>query len=292
MNETFTQLQPYLFSIAYRMLGSVMDAEDMVQEAWLRWQKSDQQQVASSKAYLASITTRLCIDHLRSAKVQRESYIGPWLPEPLVSNATTDDGERMMLLADNVSFAFMQLLERLSPTERAVYLLRHVFDYEYREISEIVEKSEAACRQIFRRARQHLAAEKPRFDNSLAEQQAIMGRFWQACLEQDVATLKTIVAEDVTIYSDGGGKVFAARRPVHSFDNVVRFLFGLMRLATDAHQLVPVTINGQSGAVTLFNGRIYNIFVFDVRNGRVQNIYSVLNPDKLQHIEFEGFGKK
>ena len=290
MNKTFTQYQPYLFSIAYRMLGSVMDAEDMVQEAWLRWQKSSQTEIESPKSYLATITTRLCIDFLRSAKVKRESYIGPWLPEPLIAEQSTTDGEAMMMLADNVSYAFLQLLERLSPSERAVYLLRHVFEYEYAEISKIVEKSEAACRQLFRRARQHLANEQPRFNMDIDAQQELMGRFWQACLESNIDALKTILAEDVTVYSDGGGKVLAARKPVISSEKVIPFLLGILRLAPPNPQIFPTLINGQSGMVVEVNGRVFNIFVLDSRNGRVQNIYTVLNPDKLQHIKLYSSG--
>ncbi|MEM7334603.1 MAG: RNA polymerase sigma-70 factor [Chloroflexota bacterium] len=286
-NETFPQYQPYLFSIAYRMLGSVMDAEDMVQEAWLRWQKSNQTQVESPKSFLASVVTRLCIDHLRSAKVRRESYIGPWLPEPLLSEPESNDGEAIMMLADNVSYAFLQLLERMTPTERAVYLLRHVFEYEYKEISLIVEKSEAACRQIFRRARQHLTADQPRFDMNWEAQQLLLGQFWQACLENDVQSLQSILAEDVIFYSDGGGKAKAARRPVQSKSKVLSFLLGLIRLAPADFQARPAIINGQMGAVGEVNGRIFNIFVFYMRNGRIQNIYSVLNPDKLKHIKLE-----
>lgn len=289
MNEPFTQYRPYLFSIAYRMLGSVMDAEDMVQEAWLRWQKSNQRTVQTPKSFLAAITTRLCIDHLRSAKVQRESYFGQWLPEPLLSEST-EDGEAMMLVADNVSFAFLRLLERLSPTERAVFLLRNVFDYEYSEIAEVVEKSEAACRQLYRRARQHLADERPRFDHDLAEQKQVMGQFWQACLESDVQALKRLVAEDVVFYSDGGGKATAALNPIYSAEKVIRFVVALVKQAPEGLALHQTMVNAQPGVMVTVNGRLFNIFVLDIRNGRVQTIYSVLNPDKLQHINIYSSG--
>lgn len=287
MSATFTQYRAYLFSIAYRMLGSVMDAEDLVQETWLRWQQSDVQQIQNPKSFLAAITTRLCIDYLRSARVKRESYIGPWLPEPLLTDKRGLDGESMMVLADNISFAFMQLLEKLSPTERAVYLLRHVFDFEYSEIAEIVNKKEPACRQIYRRARHHLAAEKPRFDNTIAEQQVVMGRFWQACLERDMETVRQLIAEDATFYSDGGGQVRAARRPVRTADHVIQFLMGLLRLAPEGMEVKSTIVNGQPGMMILVNGRLFNIFVIDVRHMKVQNIYSILNPDKLKHIQLE-----
>lgn len=284
MKDTFPTLHPYLFSIAYRMLGSVLDAEDMVQETWLRWQKSDQKSVESPKSYLAAVVTRLCIDHLRSAKVTRESYIGPWLPEPLVTSPNFE-GEAMMLQNESVSFAFLRLLEQLTPTERAVYLLRHIFEYEYAEIGEIVEKSEVTCRQIFRRAKQHLTAKRPRFTPTLELQQEVMKQFWQACLESDVATLKALVAEDVSFYSDGGGKVTAARRPIHSADKVIQLIMGLVRLAPEGLEILPMLVNGQVGVMTKINGRLFNIFVLDVRrDGRVQTIYNVLNPDKLRHL--------
>lgn len=281
--ETFTQYQAYLFSIAYRMLGSVMDAEDMVQEAWLRWQKSDQPQIESPKSYLAAITTRLCIDFLRSARVTRETYIGPWLPEPLVAK-TAVDGEEMVMQADSLSMAFLKLLEQLSPTERAVFLLRHVFDYEYREIAPIVAKSEGACRQIFSRARKRLAQDQTHQKMSFSQQEAVMNQLWQACISGDLEAIKQFMAEDIVMMSDGGGVVTAARKPIRSAERVSTFLLGIMRLAPEGLSTESTIINGQPGTIVRADGQIVTVFVLDIQDGRVQHIFSVLNPNKLKHL--------
>lgn len=290
MDGTFIQYRPYLFSIAYRMLGSVMDAEDMVQDAYLRWTKVDAGLIEQPKAFLAKIVTRLCIDHLRSAQVTRESYVGPWLPEPLATAAP--DSESLVLIADTLSLAFLRLLERLTPNERAVYLLRHVFDYEYGEISEIVEKSEAACRQLFRRARQHLTSQEARFDTQWAEQEALVNAFWEACQQNDTESLRSILAEDVVMWSDGGGKVTAARKPVKSVEKVITFLFGIMRLAPPSYRVKFGVCNHQPAAQVWVDGQLISVMIVDVRHGRVQNIFTVLNPDKLRHLQVNGLNPR
>ena len=280
--ETFADLRPYLFTVAYNMLGSVMDAEDMVQEAYLRWQRAGE--VAESpKAYLTAVTTRLCIDHLRSAKVQREAYIGPWLPEPLVT-AVSPTAEENVTLSETLSLAFLVLLESLSPTERAVFLLRQVFEYDYAEIAAIVDKSEANCRQMVRRARQHIEAGRPRFDVPLPQQEALVTQFTAACVAGDVEGLINLLAEDIEVWSDGGGKATAARKVIVGRSQVARFLLGVMRLAPDNAETQFALINGQLGLVARVNGRPLLVMALEVGDGRIHTIRNILNPDKLKHI--------
>lgn len=282
--DTFNSYRAYLFAIAYRMLGSVMDAEDMVQETYLRWQNSNAAAIESPKSYLAAIITRLCIDHLRSAKVQRETYMGEWLPEPLLLDPMPPQ-EDMAALADTLSIAFLVLLETLSPTERAVFLLREVFDYEYAEIAEMVDKSEANCRQMVRRARQHLADGRPRFQSTPEEQQHIVYQFAQACVQGDMAGLLALLAEDVVEYSDGGGKVVAAIKPVRGADKVARFFLGLMKKLPDTLAYQLAIANGRPAILSYIDGDPVNVTILDIDNGRIQRIYNIVNPDKLQHIQ-------
>lgn len=280
--ESFADLRPYLFTVAYNMLGSVMDAEDVVQEAYLRWERAGA--VAESpKAYLTAVVTRLCIDFLRSAKVRREAYVGPWLPEPLVM-AVSPNVEEDVTLSETLSLAFLVLLESLSPTERAVFLLRQVFDYDYAEIAAIVGKSEANCRQMMRRARQHIEAGKPRYDVPLKQQEALVAQFAEACVAGDLEGLINLLAEDIEVWSDGGGKVVAARKVVYGREMVARFLLGIMRLAPDNAESQFALINGQLGIVARVHGRPVLVMALEVGNGRVQTIRNILNPDKLQHV--------
>jgi RNA polymerase sigma-70 factor (ECF subfamily) len=280
--ESFADLRPYFFTVAYNMLGSVMDAEDVVQEAYLRWERAGA--VAESpKAYLTAVVTRLCIDFLRSAKVRRETYVGPWLPEPLVM-AVSPNVEEDVTLSETLSLAFLVLLESLSPTERAVFLLRQVFDYDYAEIAAIVGKSEANCRQMMRRARQHIEAGKPRYDVPLKQQEALVAQFAEACVAGDLEGLINLLAEDIEVWSDGGGKVVAARKVVYGREMVARFLLGIMRLAPDNAESQFALINGQLGIVARVHGRPVLVMALEVGNGRVQTIRNILNPDKLQHV--------
>ena len=212
--EDFERHRSLLFSIAYRMLGSVTDAEDIVQETYLRWQEMPDTVVRSLKSYLSAVVTRLSIDRLRSARAHREEYVGPWLPEPLVLNRV-EEGADLIQLDESLSMAFLVLLESLNPVERAVFLLREVFDYEYEEISRIVGKSEANCRQITRRARQSVAARRPRFESSPEQEERLTQRFVDTCMSGDMEGLLELLSEDVTLWSDGGGKVAAASYPIH-----------------------------------------------------------------------------
>ena len=270
------------------MLGSAMDAEDMVQDAYLRWQQVDQGQVDNPKSYLASIVTRLCIDHLRSARVQREQYFGPWLPEPLLTEQAHTAPDTVAL-DESLSMAFLVLLENLSPTERAVFLLREVFGYQYAEIAQIVEKSEANCRQMVRRARQHIQRSRPRFDVSLEEQQAFTNQFVQACMTGDVDRLVDFLAEEITIWSDGGGKAVAAARPIYGVEKTVRFLTGIARnpppnTATRfavVNQMPSIIIYVDRQPIAVMTLEIYQA---DDDQPRITAIRTVLNPDKLSRI--------
>lgn len=283
MTNPFIEHRPLLFSIAYRMLGSAMEAEDMVQETYLRWQGKDVATIKNPRAFLTKITTRLCIDHLRSAQVQRESYIGPWLPEPLVTSV--EEPPDMLELSDSLSFAFLVMLERLSPLERAVFILREVFAYDYAEISAIVEKSETNCRQILRRAKQHLHKNKPRFDTPLEAQQRLLGQFLQTCLSGDVASLADMLHEDVVVWSDGGGKVIAAQKPVRGRNLVTRFIGGILRMAPDQFDIRPVHVNGQMGFLTSIAGKPFQVATAHIENGKIRALYFVLNPDKLRRVD-------
>ncbi|MCI0397621.1 MAG: RNA polymerase sigma-70 factor, partial [Chloroflexi bacterium] len=275
--------RPLLFAIAYEMLGSVMEAEDIVQESYLRWQGTAGEAIRSPRSYLATIATRLSIDRLRSAQMQREEYVGPWLPEPFVTGAFPGAAE-WATTTEALSVAFMVLVEQLSPVERAVFLLREVFDYEYEEIAAIVEKSEANCRQMFSRARQRLGAGRPRTQARPEEQERLMQQFLDTCATGDLPGLLHVLAEDITVYSDGGGRVAAARRPIHGADKVARFLFGLMRLAPPTTDYHPAWVNGRPGMVVYVDGRPFNTLSVEVSDGRIQAIYIVVNPDKLRHL--------
>jgi len=286
--ETYTELRPLLFSIAYRMLGSVAEAEDVVQDAFLRYEGAVERsgEIDSPKAYLSAVTTRLAIDELRSARVRREQYVGEWLPEPLLTDESALDGARYVEQADSLSMAFLLVLERLTPVERAVFLLHDVFDYGYDEVSRIVDKSEDNCRQLAVRARRHVAEEKPRFETSRQRRDEIADRFFDALGEGDMESLVEILAADVVVYGDGGGKVRGAwPQPIVGRDRVARLLKGF-----DKARQIGVTghraeINGQPG--TMFfdrDGRLINVLTIDVADGVVQTIRSIINPEKLRHL--------
>ncbi len=279
----FEQHRSLLFSIAYRMLGSVADAEDVVQEAYLRWQESRESEVRSPRSYLSTVVTRLSIDRMRSARARREEYVGPWLPEPLVSEGAEDAGEPTKL-DESLSMAFLVLLESLNPVERAVFLLREVFDYDYGEISEIVGKSEANCRQIARRARQSVAARRPRFECSLETEKRLTERFVEACMSGDMEGLLGILSEDVTLWSDGGGKVAAAPYPIYGSEKVARFLVGVLRTVPPGFFAHPARINGEPGVVGFVDGRPTRVVALDVAEDRIHGVRIVVNPDKLRAI--------
>lgn len=282
--ELFEDHRRHLFGIAYRMLGTVADAEDLVQETFLRWQREDQDAVQSPRAWLTTVVTRLCINHLKSARVQREEYVGAWLPEPIVSAdpATPRD---TLEQAESLSLAFLVLLEHLSPVERAVYLLREVFEYPFAEIASIIEKTEANCRQLLTRARQHLAARQPRFPSSPAEQQRLAEAFLQAANQGDVTSLMTILTEDVTLITDGGASAKTARRPVTGFDAVSRLLaHGAPREKAAFTATRLAVVNGQPGLVAYRGTTPRAAIAFQWDSGRIRAIYLVGNPEKLRRV--------
>lgn len=279
--QQFNQHRPLLFAIAYRMLGSVVDAEDMVQETFLRWQLVTLETVQSAKSYLSSIITRLCIDHLRSARVKREQYVGPWLPEPILTQLTSDTMNTVEL-ADSVSTAFLVLLEKLSPLERAVFLLREVFDYEYEEIGRIVDKSPINCRQIVRRAKQHLASQRPRFEVAPQHQEEMTQRFLQACNSGDLQELIALLSEDIVLWSDGGGKVVAALKPLHGAVKIARFLLAIQSKIPKNSAAEIVEINGQPGIIIYVDGLPRRVMTFDFAYKQIQSIFIIVNPDKLK----------
>ncbi len=283
----FIRLRPLLFSIAYQMTGSVADAEDVVSESYLRLRRAadDGRRIHNLKPYLSTAVTRLSIDHLRSARVRRESYVGPWLPEPLVDSSSIVDFERVEL-ADTLSMAFLVLLETLTPTERAVFLLREVFEFDYPQVARIVDKSETYCRQLLHRAKQQLEAGTPRFEVDAADREALADRFFAAVGEGDVEPLVAMLAEDVVMYGDGGGKGPALRLPLNGRDNVLRLLATLARAWKDLQLLLDRTlVNGQPGAVVrTADGRILNVLTLDIRDGNIQTVRSVINPEKLHHL--------
>ncbi|MFG2077348.1 RNA polymerase sigma-70 factor [Nonomuraea maritima] len=282
--EEFEELRPLLFSIAYRILGSVSEAEDAVQETWLRYELAPERP-ESVKAFLSAVVTRISIDVLRSARVQREAYVGPWFPEPLLADPY-EDPARAAELADSVSMASLLLLERLSPLERAVFVLREVFGFGYDEIAAAVGRSEAACRQLVVRARRHMQDGRPRFAAARREREELASRFFAALSEGDVTGLRELLAADVSLVGDGGGKAPQLARAVAGAANVSRLLASVVdRLAGMGVSFEPHEVNGQPGAIFRDRGgRVLNTLVLDVLDGRIQTVRSVINPDKLTHL--------
>ncbi len=293
--ETFESLRPLLFAIAYRMLATVSDAEDVLQEAYLRWRRAvdDGVVIASLKAWLSTVVTRLAMDHLRSARARREEYVGLWLPEPLPSSAPEEfaraynpDPHERAELADSLSMAFLLVLERLSPIERAAFLLHDVFGYTHDEIATIVETTPANARQIASRARRHVQAERPRFDPSPEERDRLAERFFAAVTLGDVDGLVQVLADDVLVEGDGGGKVPQWATPIVGAERVAKLFAGLGKQMDKVHaRIEPRTINGQPGGVVLDpEGAVAVVWVLDVVDGRVSAIRSVINPEKLGHL--------
>jgi RNA polymerase sigma-70 factor (ECF subfamily) len=282
--EEFEGLRSLLFAIAYRILGSVAEAEDAVQETWLRYESSPTQP-ASTKAFLSAVVTRISIDVLRSARVRRETYVGEWFPEPLLTDPYSDP-ERSAELADSVSMAALLLLERLSPLERAVFVLREVFGFGFADVAEAVGRSEAACRQLAVRARRHMDVGRPRFEADRREREELAARFFDALRDGDVDGLRELLAADVQMVGDGGGKAPALARTVVGADRVARVLalnFPAL-LRTDV-RLEPCQVNGQPGALLRDrDGKVGGAMTLDVLDGRIQAIRSVSNPDKLGHL--------
>jgi RNA polymerase sigma-70 factor (TIGR02957 family) len=287
--DAVEELRPRAFAIAYRMLGSVSEAEDVVQEGLLRLHRAEQEgeRIESPRAYLSTVVTRLAIDQLRSARARRETYVGEWLPEPLLATSDEDDPARQAEVADSLSLAFLVLLESLSPEQRAVFLLREVFDYPYERIGEIVGKSEDNVRQLAVRARRHVEERRVRFDASREERDQLADRFFAAAQEGDLPALEALLAEDVELHGDGGGKVPALARALFGRDRVARTLRNWMRAGARMVdvQMRRVEVNGQPGALLLDpKGHVFAVMALDIADGQVQGIRSVVNPDKLAHL--------
>ena len=281
---TFDQYRSLLFSIAYRMLGSVADAEDMLQETFIRWQQSAEENVRSPRAFLVTIVSRLCINYLQSARAQREEYVGQWLPEPIVTDPGSDPFG-IIKVDESLSMAFLVLLERLTPIERAIFLLREVFEYEYAEVAAVLGQTEANCRQILRRARQHIGAMRPRFITSERKQSDLFDRFLNAVRTGEMEGLVDLLSKDVVLHSDGGGKAIAVPNIVHGADNVARGILGALR------KIVPKTlvrqlalVNGEPGLVNYLNGKPHSVLTIDIADARIRAIYILTNPEKLSHL--------
>jgi RNA polymerase sigma-70 factor (ECF subfamily) len=283
----YEELRPLLFSIAYRMVSSVSEAEDIVQEAFLRIHRAEANGTAieSPKAYLSAVVTRLSIDHLTSARVRREQYVGQWLPEPLLTDPAPDAAAQMET-ADSLSMAFLVLLESLTPVERAVFLLREVFDYDYSEIARIVERTEDNCRQLYVRGRRHIDEGRPRFEASREQRDKLAERLIAAAQQGDTAALVEMLAADVVVYGDGGGKAPSWPQPIYGRERVAKLMAGTFVQAAGLDAALELThINGQPGVMfTDPEGRIGAVMSFEIADGVIQTIRGVVNPDKLAHL--------
>ncbi|MFJ9130131.1 RNA polymerase sigma factor SigJ [Streptomyces sp. NPDC102340] len=282
--DDFEEHRSVLMGVAYRMLGRVADAEDVVQDAWLRWSRADRADVREPRAYLVRITTRLAIDRLRQAQTRRESYVGPWLPEPLVTDfgPTVPDTAEQAVLADSVSLAVLVVLESLSPLERAVFVLREAFGLSYAEIAGTLERGEAAVRQLAARARKHVDERRPRFDVDPVQQRDLTERFLAAATEGDLDGLMAMLAPDAQLVGDSGGKSRAPLRVIESADKVGRFVQGAVRQGgAEGFELHLVEFNGTLGVLVTVNGKPDAVLQLGLGEGRIQQIYIVRNPDKL-----------
>jgi RNA polymerase sigma-70 factor (ECF subfamily) len=287
MTDALADHRPLAVSIAYRMLGSVADAEDVAQETLLRVHRTLRSgvELESPRAFVTTVATRLSIDRLRRERAHREEYIGPWLPEPLLVDRSADVAGAVEL-ADSLSTAFLVVLERLNPVERAVFLLREVFDLPFAQVAEVVDRSEANCRQILVRARRHVQEAQPRFESSRAERESLAERFFAAAREGDVAGLVDLLAADATLTGDGGGKAFAFREPLHGAVTVARALAGILRRgAAEGVRTEVVVFNGQPGLLGRDReDRVVFAMTLQIADGRVLDVASVVNPDKLGHL--------
>jgi RNA polymerase sigma-70 factor (TIGR02957 family) len=285
-SDLYGELRPRAFAVAYRMLGSVSEAEDVVQEAFLRLHQRLQrdEQIASPRAYIATVVTRLAIDQLRSARVRRERYVGEWLPEPLVTEPSPAEHAET---ADSLSLAFLVLLERLSPHQRAAFLLREVFEYPYTEVAEIIGTDVDSTRHLVARARKHVRERRPRYYASRRQRQELAQRFFAAAAQGDLRALEALLAHDVALHVDGGGKVPALARPVNGRQRVARTLSaGMSALARFGVRIHVTEVNGQPGAIAIdAQDRLVGVIGFDVADGQIQTIHAIANPDKLQHSD-------
>jgi RNA polymerase sigma-70 factor (ECF subfamily) len=279
--SVFNQHRELLLGVAYRILGRVADAEDVVQDAWLRWERADRDDVANPRAYLVRVTTRLAIDRLRSIKARHEAYVGPWLPEPLL---TTPDAAEPVERAESVSMAMLIVLETLSPLERAVFVLREAFGYPYPEIAEILGRGEPAVRQLASRARDHVQQQRPRYDTDRETRREVVERFLAACVGGDLRTLMGVLAPGVTLVADSGGKARAPRRPILGADKVARFLLGAATQPVPDQRIEVVDVNGAPSVVVSSAGVPAAVFMVESAGGQVVMVRALANPDKLARL--------
>uniref|UniRef100_A0AAU2JZF7 RNA polymerase sigma-70 factor n=1 Tax=Streptomyces sp. NBC_00049 TaxID=2903617 RepID=A0AAU2JZF7_9ACTN len=280
--DAFTEHRPLLFTLAYEMLGSAADAEDVLQESYLRWSAVDPAEVGHPRTYLVRVVTRQALNHLRAVKARREEYVGTWLPEPI---RTAPEVSEDAILAESVSMAVMLVLETLSPTERAVFVLHDVFGYTHGEIASSVGKTEVTVRQIAHRARRHVRTRRRRFEPDSAGGREIVRRFLRAAATGEVQTLMDLLAPEVVQISDGGGKVVAARRPITGRAEVARFVLGVLRTVTAATRVEPAAYNGMPAARFVTGGELDWLVAFEIHDGRITGLYGIRNPDKLHRAE-------
>ncbi len=280
----FESYRPRLFGVAYRMLGTRADAEDALQDVFLRWHQSATDAVQSPIAWLVSTTTRLCIDRLRALKHEREQYTGPWLPEPIVEDAVPSP-ESQLEFADDVSIAFLAVLERLCPTERAAFLLREVFDYEYCDIAEMLGRSEAACRQLVCRALARVRESRSRAPMPADARERLLRRFMAAASSGNKADIMQLLKEDAEYTSDGGGKVIAALKVLHGNERIGRLFYCIARHFTGLNWRV-IHVNGELGAITTLDGEVFSVLSFAMDGDQIRGIYNIRNPDKLAHVPY------
>ncbi len=276
--ESFAALRPLLFAIAYRMLGTAAEADDVLQDAWLRWDKANPELIESHKAWLTTVVTRLCLDRLKSARATREHYVGPWLPEPVKTEERSDP--------DSMSIAFLVLLERLTPLERAAYLLHEVFDYSHAEVATVLDREEAACRQLFHRAQSHIREGRPRFTPTRDDHERLLHSFVDALSSGNLDKLEATLASDATLWSDGGGRVHAARRPLHGAKPIARLFFNVAtRFWLGRDQTFEVVeVNGWPALVGHLDGVTNIVISIETDGEHITAIRNILNPEKLQRI--------
>src|SRR5579884_414217 len=285
--DQFEQYRPFMFSIAYRMLGSVSEAEDILQNAYVRYRQIEASTITSPKAFLSTMVTRLCLNYLQTVRVQRESYLGPWLPEPLLTEDDPESPTSQAEKLESISMAFLVLLERLTPVERAVFLLREVFDYPYAEIAAIVGKEEASCRQILSRAKKFIATQHPRFAPSTEQHHQLLQQFLDAVQEGDLAGLTQLLTSDVTLSTDGGGKVRgAATRVLHGSEAVAKFMIAVAQRYMQVISTIEITqANGEPAILIRVDGHPFTMISLSIAQQHIVDIRAIGNPDKLKHLE-------
>lgn len=281
--DIFEQHRPQLFRLAYGMLERVAPAEDAVQETFLQWQKQDVTEIQSPKAWLSKVLSRNCLDEIKSARNRREQYVGPDLPEPLFAERS-DSPQEALELAESLSMALLIVLDRLNSVQRAVFLLREVFDYDYAAISSVIDRSESNCRKIAQRARSLVRERRPKFERNIAGQYKLVHRFAEAVKDRDMKGIERLLADEAIMYSDGGGKVAATRKPLLGPEKIAKFLIGVQKGAVQNYHIEFKEINGEPGMIFRVEGQVNNVWSFHVEDDKIKSIYVVLNPDKLKHI--------